>query len=274
MGIATCDMSKLIKLLITTAAALALVPAAAQAWAPADSAAVHPGVQVYTQGAQCTANFVYGDATNAYLGQAAHCSSKGSNTDTDGCTTPTYGAGTPVEIEGSDGNTYHGTIVYSSWETMQKNGEKDADTCAYNDLELIKLDSAATATTNPSVPFWGGPTGGIGDSVEGDDTYSYGNSSLRAGLTPLSPKQGKVALVDPSGWEYTVYTVTPGIPGDSGSGFLNPTGQALGTLSFLDLVPPAGNGVGSLAKEVAYMQAHGGPGVTVVDGTEPFTPLF
>src|SRR6476620_7940938 len=158
---------------------------------------------------------------------------------------------------------------------MQKSGEKDPDACQYNDLELIKLDAADVAKTNPTVPFWGGPTGGMGAAAEGDDVYSYGNSSLRFGITELSPKKGTVLIVDPSGWEYTVYTVTPGIPGDSGSAFLNSTGQALGVLSFLDILPtPGGNGVGSLADEVAYMQAHGGPGVTVVDGTEPFTPLF
>ena len=270
-------MSISYKSLISAIAALALVPAAAQAWAPADSAAVHPGVQVITQGAQCTANFIYQDATSGatYLGQAAHCSSKGSNTDTDGCTTDTYGTGTPVEIDGSDGNTYSGTIAYSSWETMQRLKESDPDACAYNDLELIKLDAGTVAVTNPSVPFWGGPTGGMGGAGPGDDVYSYGNSSLRLGLTPLSPKQGKVLSVDGNGWEYTVYTVTPGIPGDSGSAFLNSTGQALGILSFLDILPtPGGNGVGSVVKEVAYMQAHGGPSATVVDGTEPFTPLI
>jgi hypothetical protein len=270
-------MSKPIKLLITTVVALAIAPAGAQAWAPADSAAIHPGVQTYTEGGQCTANFVYADATlsNVYLGQAAHCSSKGSNTETNGCTTDFYGSGTPVEIDGSDGNTYTGTIAYSSWETMQKQGEKDDDTCQYNDLELIKLDAGDVATTNPTVPFWGGPTGGIGGAQAGDDVYTYGNSSLRGGVTALSPKQGTVVSVDGGGWEYTVYTVTPGIPGDSGSAFLNSTGQALGVLSFLDILPtPGGNGVGSVAKEVAYMQAHGGPLATVVDGTEPFAPLF
>src|SRR5580765_6296694 len=118
-------MSTLSKISLAALAALSITPAAAQAWAPADSAAVHPGVQVITQGAQCTANFVYGSATSAYLGQAAHCSSKGSNTDTNGCDTDSYGVGTSVEIDGSDGNTYHGTIAYSSWHTMQANGESD-----------------------------------------------------------------------------------------------------------------------------------------------------
>jgi hypothetical protein len=268
-------MSKSLKLLLAVLAVLAIAPAGAQAWAPAGSAPIHPGVQLITQGAQCTANFVYADITltNVYIGQAAHCSGKGSNTDTNGCTTPTYGAGTPVDINGDDGTTYTGTIAYSSWETEQKLGEKDANTCSYNDLELVKISAADVGKVNPSVPFWGGPTGGVGGAAGGDTVYSYGNSELRGGVTQLSPKKGTVLSVDGGGWEYTVYTVSPGIPGDSGSGFLNATGQALGVLSFLDIFPMAGgNGVGSLAKEMAYMQAHGGPVAGVVDGTEPFAP--
>jgi hypothetical protein len=45
---------------------------------------IHPGVQVFTNGAQCTSSFVFYDASNVYLGQAAHCSSEGGQTDTDG----------------------------------------------------------------------------------------------------------------------------------------------------------------------------------------------
>ena len=74
---------------LATAAVFALsaqAAAAAPAWAPASSATIHPGVQTFTDGAQCTANFVFFDATNVYLGQAAHCSGTGSSTDTDGCT--------------------------------------------------------------------------------------------------------------------------------------------------------------------------------------------
>jgi hypothetical protein len=36
---------------------------------------------------------------------------------------------------------------------------------------------------------------------------------------------------DGNGWSHTVYTVTPGIPGDSGSAFLDASGNALGVLS-------------------------------------------
>jgi hypothetical protein len=54
-----------------------------------------------------------------------------------------------------------------------------------------------------------------------------------------------------------VYTATPGIPGDSGSAFLDKNGRALGVLSTVAIAPIAGsNGVGDVGKEVTYMQAH------------------
>jgi hypothetical protein len=75
----------------------------------------------------------------------------------------------------------------------------------------------------------------------------------------------------PSGWSYSVYTVTPGVPGDSGSAFLNASGQALGVLSTLAIAPLAGsNGVGDLGRELTYAMAHGLPGLALAPGTEPF----
>src|SRR5438067_55341 len=89
---------------------------AASAWAPADTAAVHPGVQTYTQGGQCTSNFVYSDGTDVYLGQAAHCSSLGSNTDTNGCDTESLPLGTEVVVLGA---SKPGVLAYNSWIAMQ-----------------------------------------------------------------------------------------------------------------------------------------------------------
>jgi hypothetical protein len=247
--------------------ALALIPSAASAWAPAATAPVHPGVQVFTEGAQCTANFVFTSGGATYLGQAAHCSGTGQATDTNGCTAGSLPVGTPVEVTGA---TKPGTMAYNSWISMQAVGETDDETCQYNDLALIKLDPADVANTNPSIPKWGGPTG-VGTEAALGDVYSYGNSSLRGGVTQLSPKRGKVVEVSPGGWSYTLYTLTPGIPGDSGSAFLNAKGAALGVLSTVALAPlVASNGVGDIGKEIAYARAHGFPDLTLVDGTEPF----
>jgi hypothetical protein len=255
--------------IVTTVAAVAVAPTTAGAWAPAASATIHPGVQTDTNGGQCTANFIYTAGGNTYIGQAAHCASTGAATDTDGCLASTLPLGTPVTITGA---SRPGTLAYSSWVTMQQTGETNADVCAYNDLALVKIDPADVGKVNPSVPGFGGPTGVGGASATGDTVFSYGNSSLRFGITQLSPKRGIVVSTEGNGWSRTVYTVTPGIPGDSGSGFLNDSGQAIGTLSTVALAPLAGsNGVGDLSRELAYARAHGLADLAVANGTEAFT---
>ena len=248
---------------------IAIAPSAASAWAPASSATIHPGVQVFTNGAQCTSNFVFQDASNVYLGQAAHCSSTGGQTSTDGCQTNSLPLGTPVQVTGA---SQPGTLVYNSWLTEHANGEADADTCAFNDLALIKIDPADVGKVNPSVPGFGGPTGVGAAGGLGSTIYTYGNSELRGGITKLSPKQGVVVQNATSGWSHDVYTVTPGIPGDSGSGFMNGTGQAIGILSVLEIAPlPAANGVGDIAHEISYMHANSSfSGANLVPETEPF----
>jgi hypothetical protein len=247
--------------------ALAIAPSAASAWAPAATATIHPGVQTFTDGAQCTANFVFTNGADTYIGQAAHCSGTGGSTDTNGCTSGSLPEGTQVQVAGA---SHPATMVYNSWVRMQAAGESDSETCQYNDLALLKLDPSDVPNVNPSIPHWGGPTG-VGAGAALDDTYSYGNSELRGGITQLSPKRGKILDVSPGGWSYDVYTVSPGIPGDSGSAFLNASGQAMGILSTVQLAPLAGaNGVGNVGKEIAYAQAHGFSGLTLVAGTEPF----
>jgi hypothetical protein len=240
-------------------------------WAPAATAAIHPGVQTFTNGAQCTANFIFFDAGNVYIGQAAHCSGTGGNTATNGCTSGSLPIGTPVQVTGA---SRPGVMVYNSWLTMQQGHEADPDTCQFNDLALVRLDPADAAKVNPSIPFWGGPTGvDTTGTTAGAPVYSYGNSELRLGINQLSPKRG-VSLGDQgTGWSHDVYTLTPGIPGDSGSAFLDGSGQALGVLSTVQIVPLAGsNGVGDVGRELGYLKAHTSFVVQLALGTVPFDP--
>ncbi len=287
---------RLSRTLLTTAASALIAAAsltastgsaeAAPSWAPADTAVIHPGTMMYTDGAQCTANFVYTDsAGNVYVGYAAHCAGKGEATDTNGCNQASVPLGTQVTFT-NDGNLAsegtpvgHGTLAYSSWITENQIGTTDANTCAYNDLALVKVDAGDVSKVNPSVPFWGGPTGIDDDGTKaGDRVWTYGNSSLRAGLEPLSPHTG-VSLGDDAadgGWTHPLYTVSPGVPGDSGSGFMTADGKAIGTLSTLGLAPlPASNNIGDLAKELAFANAHSGlAGLTLALGTESFDPIL
>jgi len=269
-ALAVIGALSLVTAMVVRGTSSAAAPAAVT-WAPAATAAIHPGVETFTEGSQCTSNFVFSDGTNVYIGQAAHCAGTGGNTDTNGCTSPTLPVGTPVTISGA---SEPGTLVYSSWVTMQQDHETDANTCAYNDLALVKVDPADIAEVNPTIPVWGGPDGvSTGGTTLGERVYSYGNSILRLGLTLVSPKEGISEGDVGGGWSHTVLTVSPGIPGDSGSAFLDANGDALGILSTLGVGVPGGvtNNIGDISMEIAYMHAHSSfTGVELVPGTSAF----
>jgi hypothetical protein len=282
--------SKLSVLLAVLSLALVWGAGSASAWAPEGSATIHPGVMTFTNApsfasgaGQCTSNFVFTDASGGvYLGQAAHCSSTGSNTSTNGCSTQSLPLGTPIYSGdlvngGIQNGTKIGTLAYNSWIAMQNAHETDPNTCAFNDLALIKIDSGQVGSVNPTVPFWGGPNG-LAPTVSsaGDRVFTYGNSILRGGVSALSPKGGASLgdLEGSGGWSQDVYTVTPGIPGDSGSGFMDAGGNALGVLSTVQLAPvAASNGVGTLAKELAYANSATGLGLNVATGSTPFNSV-
>jgi len=255
-------------------AGAALFDATAKQWAPAATATIRPGVMTQTEGAgQCTANFVYTTGTKTFLGQAAHCSGTGEATETNGCQAESLPLGTPVQILGSG---VVGQMVYNSWLAMQARGEKDPNACQYNDLALIEIPADALSKVNPSLPIYGGPLGvNTTGTTNGEQVLSYGNSSLRQGLSLFSPKTGTSLGTVGNGWSHTVYTLTPGIPGDSGSAFLDSRGYALGALSTLAFAPlPLSNQVSDLAHQLDYARAFDKnlSDVRVVAGTEPFLP--
>lgn len=246
--------------------------AEARGFPPLGSSTVHPGVVLYADGKACTANFVFTDAAgHYYVGEAAHCASSGAPEKFNGCLDPVLALGTEVGVQGS---AVKGKLAYSSWSTMQKIGETDGTVCLTNDFALVRLPDDVVTTLNPSVPYFGGPSGlAPGDAGTGDFVYSFGNSPLRQGIEELAPKQGVVLDRTDSDWTFLCYFLTPVIPGDSGSGVLDERGRALGVASSLNFLPhPASNGVVNLAKALAYAQAHSGiKGLRLVPGTETFT---
>ncbi|MDN5857288.1 MAG: serine protease [Pseudonocardia sp.] len=243
--------------------------------APGASAPIRPGVNTDTTGGgTCTTNFIFTGGGSTFIGQAAHCAGTGSATEVDGCTSGTMPVGTPVTIFAADGSERAGTLAYSSWVTMQDRGETDPDLCAYNDFALVEIAAGDVADVDSSIPFFGGPTGvrTTGPAI-GEHVYSNGNSPLRMGIELLNPKVGVAAGTVGGGRGHTVYTLSPGVPGDSGSGFVDDTGRAFGVLSTLNIAPlPASNGVADLAAALAYANSYGGVGtVELVPGTRPFS---
>lgn len=241
-------------------------------WAPASTATIKPGVQTVTGGQQCTANFVFYDsANNVYLGQSAHCASTSGATVTNGCLANSMPLNTNVTVRGA---TKPGKLVYSSWITMKANNLPSyTEECQYNDFALVKLDPADYGRVNPSIPFWGGPDG-INTTGQQNfkNVYSYGNSSLRLGLTQLSPKRGVTSRGSVgASWSIRVYTATPGIPGDSGSAFLDQYGNAFGTLSTVSA--DGSNGVANVNLALNYLRANTSfTTMQLALGTAPFNP--
>lgn len=238
-------------------------------WAPARQATIHPGVQMITNGGQCTANFVFTRGNDVYLGYAAHCAGTGEATDTNGCDAGVLPIGTPVEIQGA---SQPGTLAYSSWVAMQDGPRPAEDVCLYNDFAVVRVHPADHGKVNPSIPHWGGPTGVNTSGTSAlERVYSYGNSSLRFGIQLLSPKTG--LSLGSSDWSHPIYTVTPGIPGDSGSAILDSQGRAAGVLSTLAILPlPLSNNASDVDSALAYARANGMSGLVLVPGTEAFNP--
>ena len=249
-------------------------------FAPAAAATIHPGVQLRTDGAQCTANFIFDDGVDLYIGYAAHCASTGPATDTNGCTAKTLPLGTPVEISGAD---RPGRLAYSSWVAMQAAGESDEATCASNDFALVRIDPADASLVNPSVPTWGGPVAvAPSDPAILSRVYAYGSSELRLGLTLVSPKTGVLQANTDDGRNHAAQLgPAPDVPGDSGSGLLDSEGRALGALSRLSAgfstVDPLSSGATSNYADIGlaleYARDHGmAAGLRLVPGTEAFQP--
>jgi hypothetical protein len=245
--------------------------AAASRWAPAASAPIHPGVQVVTPIGQCTANFVFFQGSEVFLGMAAHCTSLGASNQLDGCSVRSLPLGTPVQIAGA---TRPGTLAYSSWLAMQVADEQSASACRGNDFALVRVDPADHGRVNPTVPHWGGPTGIRREAHrELMPIFSVGNSRLRQGIELLQPKSGFSLGSAFDGWTHAVYQLLPGIPGDSGGPTLDAKGRATGVLSALGITPlPASNFLTDMTLALRYARSHGLPDLLLALGTEPFNP--
>lgn len=211
-------------------------------WPSPEEASVRPGVGVQTPTGSCTSNFVFKTPDNDTLmiGLAAHCFAENPRAAGDGCSAAKnpLEPGASAQVEGADED---GTLVYSSWWTMQQNNETDGTTCQANDFALIELPDEIRATVSPAVERFGGPTSAAAPNnvTGGDKVLFYGNSGLRPNTETTHSNEGY--LLGTGSWGATVYTASPAVPGDSGSGLLTGDGQALGVMRALNLAPFAGS---------------------------------
>ena len=252
-----------IALLTAAAALLAATPArAVPPWAPEGTATIRPGVRTRSAAGECTTSFVFYDPSNVvYLGQAARCTATGSGTN--GCMSGSLPLGTAVTVEGA---TQAGKLAYSSWLAMRSAGETSPAACAYNDFALVRLDPADQPRVNPTVPCLGGPAGTGGTPARGDRVFGCGDEPI------LGPQPRTGVAVASDGWTHRVHWMPPGPPA-AGAGVLDENGGALGVAAPLTVdALPGSSVVVDLRRMLAYLTSHGGPAVTLADGTEPFQP--
>lgn len=216
-------------------------------WGEPGDQSIRPGIPLLIgDGAGCTANFVFrGTGSRAgtlYLGTAAHCVD-------DDTGAPVYHAETGEEF---------GRVAYSSFKELGIESQPcpvivSCSDDNNNDFALIEIDEEHRDDVHPAMLHFGGPTGLVPyeDVDVGDKVLTYGNSPLRPGPGHEDRHEGYVlGKEDPS--TVLVYTVTPGIFGDSGSGGMLGDGRALGVVVTIHPVPPGQNGVSALSSALDF----------------------
>ena len=231
-------------------------PGAPRRWAPGgDGARSHPGVQMFTAGAQCTGNFVYTDDAGRRLRRVRRALRRQGR----GRPTPTaarprrsrsaravgFAEGATVATPRHDRRARHARLQLVAGDAPGRHDRAPTPAptttsrwCGSTPHDVGKV--------NPSVPFWGGPSGvATGGAPPATQVYTWGQSSLRAARPRSRRRPASRSAAPAAAGRWDVYTATPGIPGDSGSGFLDADGRALGVLSTVAIAPLAGsNGVG------------------------------
>ena len=182
----------------------------------------HPSrCATFTAGAQCTANFVFYSGTTVYLGQAAHCSGTGAATETDGCTSSPRRSAPPSTWRRGDG--------HDGLQLLDHHAGERRDECRHLRVQRSRADPPVAGRRGPGQsvdPVLGWPDrASRHGTTAGRQRYSYGNSSLRLGVSALSPKRG-VSLGDAgNGWSHTVYTGRPGFPATRAARSSTPTAR-------------------------------------------------
>lgn len=254
--------SRAIVLLGAVIAALTVLGSTGPAGAASSTAGgrVGPGTQLVTGGRSCAANFVFRDAAHrVYLGYAASCATRHSAPASEACAARPLPTGTPVRLADRGRTLGYGTLRYSSLRALRRAGVSDAATCAANDFALVQLRGALGRRVSAAMPYWGGPVDLAALPAAG--TTVFGLARETSGARTI-PRAGQVSAV--SGSAATVATSLPSTRAEQGSGFLDDAGRAVGILTRSSST--GDNAVASLADAVAYAQAHGVTGLTLVHG--------
>ena len=199
---------------------------------------IRPGAWIIAPSG-CTTNFVFGSASDYYIGTAGHCTEVGDEV------TLIAAPGVLMNI---------GTTV------------KSVNNDVGNDFALIDVRPSMEQYVNPSMTYFGGPTG-VG-SPQPNDVVEHAGHGLVIG-TGGTPRAGVVVYRGPGGGGDAFAWVGAASPGDSGSAVRLANGQAAGDLTHLVVGGPyvPGNVAGTSIDRM--LQIAGKPLATAPDGPDP-----
>lgn len=204
-------------------------------WPELEDAQIRPGVNIV--GGGCTANFIFSSPDNEtlYIGTASHCV---------GGRQP----GSSVSVGGFGA----GILVYCSWMHIQGTSTcPSSDTLIDgNDFALVEIRDDHRHRVHPAMLHWGGPVGIGSPPSTLSKVHTYGNSGLNPSPL-LSPMEGYTT--GSSDVTTSMYTVRPGVFGDSGSPVTRADGQTVGVLVAINLVTGQ-NVIANLDNALSYME--------------------
>ena len=199
---------------------------------------IRPGAWIIAP-AGCTTNFVFGSASDYYIGTAGHCTEVGDE----------------VTLIAAPG-------VLMNIGTTVRSVNQDVG----NDFALIDVSPAMEQYVNPSMAYFGGPTG-VG-SPQPNDVVEHSGHGLVIG-TGGTPRAGVVVYRGPGDGGDAFAWVGAASPGDSGSAVRLADGTAAGDLTHLVVGGPyvPGNVAGTTIARM--LQIAGKPLATAPDGPDP-----
>ena len=199
---------------------------------------IRPGAWIIAPSG-CTTNFVFGSARNYFIGTAGHCAEVGDE----------------VTLIAAPG------VLMNIGRTV-----KSVDRGVGNDFALIDVSPAMEQYVNPSMAYFGGPTG-VGSPQPGDVVEHSGHGLVIG--TGGTPRAGAVVYRGNGDGGDAFAWVGAASPGDSGSAVRLADGTAAGDLTHLVVGGPyvPGNVAGTTIARM--LRIAGKPLATAPDGPDP-----
>ena len=194
---------------VLTSLLAVLSPSTARAEAP--WVPIQPGARLNLLPGTCTANFVFASGDERFIGTAGHC------------------VGVGRRIADASGVPF-GTVVFS------------VNAYPALDFALIQIDANRLADVSPSMRVWGGPTGVAKTgpitsetTLPGTPLRQHGYGTTWREYEQTQRRTGVLGSVPTTIWSGYL----PCSGGDSGSGVILASGEALGVLDVALLAPGA-----------------------------------